>query len=182
LNNTIMRLTAATILAFIGSVVPSTAQILVGPLGGGPSDMLQVSFKINEGYKNVDNAIDNFMTGKEQPPCMDSTQNYIFCGKLGETVDDFELVIHPVAPSGTKIGDLAGTSDYNMASDMVQGIIDSISYSVCQDPGQYGLATYQWLSALDGKSAVTATSVVKSFSSNDDLYVCGTGPLIEIPL
>ena len=70
-----MKKTTATLLALIGGSVPTAAQIIVGPLGDSPLEMLQVSFKINEGYVNVDNAIDNFMTGAEQPPCMDATQN-----------------------------------------------------------------------------------------------------------
>ena len=47
-----------------------------------------------------------------------------------------------------------------MASDMVGGILEAISYDDCSEPGSYGLANYQWLSALDGTSPVSKETII----------------------
>ena len=76
------------------------------------------------------------------------------------TADDIDTVTfieHPVAPTGLTIGDLAGTSDYDLAVGFAQGVLSAVATPGCMDTGKYGLATYPW---LDSDTFTTPVSFV----------------------
>ena len=107
------------------------------------------------------------------------------------------------------IGSLSGTSDYKIGKGMAQSILNAVDRNACADDDKHSLATFNWLSSMDGQSPVSikwnvvfynidmneknlicyfgscrvwkvvVTTVVKSFTLGDDFYVCSSGPVFE---
>ena len=66
---------------------------------------------------------------------------------------------------------------------MITAVLDAVTKGgTCDDTDNFGLAEYQWSSEVDHTSPVTVTSLVKSFESGGESYICGTGPLVETPV
>jgi len=150
------------------------------------------SSKVAFAEKNLDKAISAIQVGKPddvQPACMDPVRNYVSCLSLSEDINETAFVAHPLVPSGTKLGDIKG-SDYDLAKGMIDALQAAVSPNDCREVGNVGLASYGWLSSVDFKSPITATTFVKDFIVDDkgrrlgsrriqkmDKYVCSTSPL-----
>lgn len=161
-----------------------------------PMKEIGYSFEVVRGFDNIDQAIENIKmgNGKEQPVCMDNMDNYVKCMTFPEDIEDTAIVVHPVFPEGKTLGELEGTNDYMLAKNMIQSFRDAVSPTGCESTGNYGVAMYPWISAIDRSEMITATSLVKDFMGPADFgtnsnnlrrgqemerYICGTGPIAE---
>lgn len=173
------KLITRSFLVLLSNVLSISAQVLPNSVPTDQLGMMKFSLQIRKGYQSVLNAIDNFQTGNEQPPCMDPIHSYVFCAQVFDDIDDFTFFVHPLVQPGTTIGSLSGTSDYAMGKGMAQSIVNTIDLNDCEDVDKFGLATFGWLSSQDMKSPVMVTTVVKSFAIGDDVYICSSGPVLE---
>lgn len=82
------------------------------------------------------------------------------CVSAEEDIDDTEFIIHPIVPAGTKLSDLKDTPDYDMAALMIRSLTDAVTPKGCNEVGNVGLATFNWLSSIDFESAVSITSSI----------------------
>jgi len=145
-------------------------------------DMMQAAFEMLRASENVDAAVEAFTTDltAEQPACFDPTKNYVKCFSVPDDVDDTEIVVHPIVPEGTVLGDLAESSpdDYVMGKAYFEAVRDVIS--TCEATDKYQLATYPWLDSNDFTTPNLSVSLVKDFVASDgNTYVCSSGPISE---
>merc|ERR1712232_410181 len=127
-------------------------------------EISEVSLSIARAANNIDAAINSFQQGlgQEQPICLDPILNYIKCLTIPENIDDTEFLVHPLVPNGTRLSDLRGSNDYDIALKMIASFRDAVKSDTCGDVGKFGLAVYPW-PAADQLSTITATSLVKDF-------------------
>jgi len=160
-----MRILAAAALSLLANNVAAQT-----------SSGLSNSFEMMRAQRNVDAAIANLESGDVQPACMDAVDNYVFCVTAPDDIDDTTFLFHPVIPSGLVLGTITG-SDYEMGAGMVNSLKDALGS--CDETGQYGLATYDWLSQEDFVSSVSVTSLVMDTVSGGETVICASGPLSE---
>ena len=63
--------------------------------------------------------------------------------------------MHPLVASGTKLKDLVGTSDYDIAKALIEAFVKAVTVRDCDETGNTGVATYEWLSETDSSSPVS---------------------------
>jgi len=82
------------------------------------------------------------------------------CFSVPDDVDDTEIVVHPIVPEGTVLGDLAESSpdDYVMGKAYFEAVRDVIS--TCEATDKYQLATYPWLDSNDFTTPVSSYAIV----------------------
>lgn len=162
------------------------------------SEILAATSDMVKAADNIENAITSFQAlgNEEQPPCVDPLKNYVTCFDVQDDIDETTFIDHPVVPTGTTLGSLKGTPDYELGKSKINAFIDATSG--CDEVGKFALADYEWLSADDIATPVLATSVVMDFKApvgwwekdviafDDDIeigtYVCGSNPINESPL
>jgi len=145
-------------------------------------DMMQSAFEMLTASENVDAAVEAFSMDltAEQPACFDPTKNYVQCFSVPDDIDDTEILVHPIAPKGTILGDLDESSpdDYAMGKAYFEAVREVIS--TCEETSKYNLATYPWLDSDDFTTPNLSTSLVKDFVAVDgNTYVCASGPIFQ---
>lgn len=166
-----------------GKMLVVTSGPLNTPIEGDETiepDMID-TYALMKAAEDVETAIANLGSG--QPTCGDPLDDYVFCitaPTSSDALDGVTFLEHPVAPKGLTLGDLAGTSDYDLALGFVQGVLASLQSDGCDATGKYGLASYPWLDSDTFTTPVTVTSLVKDFTTTDGRnMICGSSPLQE---
>jgi len=92
------------------------------------------------------------------------------CFSIPDDIDDTEILVHPIAPKGTILGDLDESSpdDYAMGKAYFEAVREVIS--TCEETSKYNLATYPWLDSDDFTTPVSVTYI-----KIDLIYHCGHG-------
>merc|ERR1719361_464983 len=94
-------------------------------------DMMQSAYEMLRASENVDAAVEAFSVdlAAEQPACFDPTKNYVKCFSVLDNIDDTEILVHPIAPEGTILGDLAESNpdDYTMGKAYFEAVREVIS-------------------------------------------------------
>jgi len=111
----------------------------------------------------------------EGPDCGSRTDNYVQCFTLPDDIDDTEFILHPVT-TGTILGDLKGTPDYDLGLGMMTAIRDGTF--ACDDVGSFKSVEFPWL-FQDAVTPITATVLSLDFEKDGKRHVCASGPLIE---
>ena len=71
---------------------------------------------------------------------------------MQEDIDDTTFIDHPLVPPGTTLGSLKGTPDYEMGKGLITAFTEATN---CSSDSNFGLATYDWLSASDSATPVS---------------------------
>ena len=70
-------------------------------------------------------------------------------------IDETTFVAHPMITAGTKLKDMKGTSDYDMALGMITSFRETVAPDDCDEVGNAGLASYEWSSINDATAPVS---------------------------
>lgn len=79
----------------------------------------------------------------------------VTCITAPKDLDDATFVTHPLVPAGTALKDLMGTPDYDLGKGMIEALIDAITPEGCDEIGNVGLATFDWLDSNDVSTKVS---------------------------
>lgn len=79
----------------------------------------------------------------------------ITCVSAPDDIDETTFLVSPTVPAGTQLKDLMDTPDYDLGIGLIEAFTKSVTSSDCDEAGDYGLATYEWLSGADFETPVS---------------------------
>lgn len=146
-------------------------------IGNAQSASASAAFEVLRAQQNLEGAIEAVKMGESaQPGCVHAVDNYVFCLDKPEDSEDTTFLDHPLVPAGTTLSQLEGTPDYDMAKGLVDAWREALE---CNDEKVFNLASYDWLSSVDGSSMVEVSSLIVNVETDDGVIMCGSGPLSE---